>query len=476
MLSSLRVPRSSDPSETPSRPFTNLALTAALLMSLLAPEVARAQMMGADDLIALADTRLRRQLSRYIGDICGPLQAETGSQQVDLAATCTSLADTATVLSGGGATGNELDLTEEELLEAIDDIAHRQLPATAKSSSEISAVHTAAVSSRLFALRQEEAPDILLAGTLIDSDGDRLPIHYQWDRDEAAAGVRERMPEGLGLYLNGNGAFGDRDSDDEEAGFDFRNLGFTAGADYRITDTSVAGGAFTYLNAFQDFKNAKGEIDVDIVAFSFYGTQRINQAYVNAIATYAHGEIDLERELVFATFDRTAKGDTSSDEFSIAIGGGYEFQWEGLSYGPMMEWEWIWLDIQSFNESGANGLNLDHDHDEMKSATVDLGLEGSHPISTRWGVFIPQLAVAWVHQFEDDSREIRARYEADNTGASAEEFFVETDDPDRNYAKISAAVSGSFRRGISGYLSYQAIVGHNRLSSHAFSFGGRISF
>lgn len=454
------------------RRSTILVATTALLV----PGFASAQ-MAAQDLITLSDTNLQRRVANYIDAICADLQAETGRQQVDLAAQCLAVADTAAaILPGGQApSGSELELDEDELLEAVDDIAHRQMPANSKSSSEISAVHTSAVSARMFALRRDETPDVQLAGTLIDREGERLPLSYQWDRDTAAAGWREQVPEGLGVYLNGNAAFGDRDGDNDELGFDFRNLGFTLGSDYRLTDTRVVGGAFSYLNAFQDFDGNKGEIDVHIVAFSFYGSQRIGQAYVNGIATYAHGEIDLEREIVFSAIDRTAKGDTSSDEFAIAFGGGYEFQWEGLTYGPMMEWEWLWLDIRSFDESGANGLNLEHAHDSMKSATVDVGVEGSHPISTRYGVFIPQLAVAWVHQFEDDSREIRARFEGDNTGA-ADGFVVKTDDPDRNYAKISAALSGSFKRGLSGYLSYQAIVGHDRLSSHGFSFGGRVSF
>jgi outer membrane autotransporter protein len=282
------------------------------------------------------------------------------------------------------------------------------------------------------------------------------------------------FPPGLGVYLNGNGSFGHRDSDDEELGFDYRNLGFTLGADYRLSDNTVAGGALGYVNSYQDFNRDKGEIDVNTVAFSGYGAHRIKAFYVDGIVTYAHGEVDLEREIGFV--DRTAKGDTSSDEFSVAFGSGYEFESNGFTYGPMMDWEWIWLDIRSFTESNADGLNLKHRHDSMKSATVDLGVEGSYPISTRFGVFIPQLSVAWAHQFEDDTREIKARYKSDDTGLDEGDFFVETDSPDRNYAKLSAALSASLQGGWSAFASYQAIVGHNRLSYHGFSFGGRHSF
>jgi len=472
------VERSDSPETLPTRRLGHVApvvLALVFLACVFVPEIARAQNSGAEDLIAVSDTPVQRQLSTYTGAICEPLQGSpSGTPQADLAEVCLDLTQTATALES--LTVPPLDLDEDGLRDALDDIAHRQLPATAKSSSEISAVHTATVSSRLFALRQEETPDILMAGSLIDSEGNRLPLHYAWDRDASAAGLRDRMPEGLGLYLNGNGAFGHRDSDDEELGFDFRNLGFTLGSDYRLSDASVVGGAFTYVNTFQDFNRDKGEIDVHIVAFSAYGTHRVGQLYFNGVATYAHGEIDIEREIVYADVDRQAKGDTSSDEFAFALGSGYEFQWKGFTYGPMMEWEWLWLDIRSFTETGADGLNLQHSHDQMKSATVDLGVEGSHPISTRFGVFIPQLVVAWVHQFEDDSRNIVARYEFDDTGVADEGFFLRTKSPDRNYAKISAAVSGSFKRGMSGYLSYQTIAGHKRLSSHAFSLGGRIQF
>lgn len=440
---------------------------------------ASAQMDGT----ALGDvgnTRLQRQLGNYINAICPGLQGSENASRADLALQCTILVQTANEIEGVVGVGVEqsLGLSESELNGAVDDIAHRQLPATAKSSSEISVVHTAAVSQRLYTLRRDWGSDIMIAGTLQDNDGNSMPLHYQWSRESSAAGIKDYLPEGLGIYLNGVGSFGHRDSEDEELGFDYRNLGFTMGSDYRVSDTAIVGGAFSYLNSLQDFNSNKGEIDVNTVAFSGYAAKQIQNFYVNAIATYAHAEVDLEREINYGggAVDRTAKGDTSSDEFSIAAGGGYEFEYQGLTYGPMMEWEWIWLEIRSFTESGADGLNLEHSHDSMTSATVDLGLEGSFPISTRFGVVVPQLTVAWAHQFEDDSREIRARYEFDNTGAGEGEFFVKTDSPDRNYAKISTAISMQFKRGLSGFASYQALVGHNRLSLHAFTFGGRMSF
>lgn len=460
------------------RTTSNVRITtelAALLLIGVSIALPAGAQMGGTALGEVGNTRLQRQLGTYINDICPGLQTAEQSSRADLADRCRELVQTANeILVNGGPTADSLGLDTSELNDAVDDIAHRQLPATAKSSSEISAVHTAAVSQRLYTLRRDWGEDIMIAGILRDDDGNAMPLDYRWAREDSAAGIKDRIPEGLGLYLNGVGSFGHRDSEDEELGFDFRNLGFTMGSDYRLSDSMIVGGAFSYLNSFQDFNRDKGEIDVNTVAFSGYGAHRIQSLYINAIATYAHAEVDLEREITFA--DRTAKGDTSSDEFSIALGGGYEFEYEGITYGPMVETEWVWLDIRSFTETGANGLNLEHSHDSMKSATVDVGVEGSYPISTRIGVLVPQLSVAWAHQFEDDSREIRARYEFDNTGAGEGEFFVETDSPDRNYAKISAALSAQLKDGISGFGSYQAIVGHNRLSLHAFTFGARLSF
>jgi len=456
-----------------SRRFT---IQAGVLLLILGTSAlpAAAQMMGGSELEDVGNTRLQKAVGRAVTAVCNDLSGTNPSGgSADLLVRCIELVDSAIEIAGGSA-GQSLGLTESELNEAVDDIAHRQLPATAKSSSEISSVHTATVSQRLYALRQG-TEQIMIAGLLRDSEGNTLPVDYRWSPEDSAAGIKEKFPPGLGLYLNGMGSFGHRDSDNEELGFDYRNLGFTLGGDYRLSDSTVTGGAFSYVNTFQDFNRDKGEIDVNNVAFSAYGAHRFEAFYVDGILTYAHNEIDLEREIRYATIARTAKGDTSSDEFSIAIGSGYEFETAGFTYGPMMDWEWIWLDIRSFTESSAGGLNLKHSHDSMKSATVDLGVEGSYPISTRYGVFIPQLSVAWAHQFEDDTREIKARYEFD-TGLDEGEFFVETDSPDRNYAKLSAAVSASLQGGWSAFGSYQAIVGHNRLSYHGFNFGGRYSF
>ena len=85
----------------------------------------------------------------------------------------------------------------------------------------------------------------------------------------------------------------------------------------------------------------------------------------------------------------------------------------------------------------------------------------------------PQIRADWAHQFEDDSREITARYRFD---PSRTEFFVRTQDPDRDYVDFSASVAAQLSGNMSAFLAYETLFGHSDLDVHSFTLGGRIQF
>jgi outer membrane lipase/esterase len=88
-------------------------------------------------------------------------------------------------------------------------------------------------------------------------------------------------------------------------------------------------------------------------------------------------------------------------------------------------------------------------------------------------VFVPQIMAEWRHEFEDDSRNIKARYIHDVTNTS---FSVPTDDPDRDYFALGAGLSVLLGRGIGAFFNYETALGLKRITHHQFTAGFRMEF
>jgi outer membrane lipase/esterase len=424
-------------------------------------------------------SELQRTVFITVGNACpalAPTSTRDGPTEEDFLFTrCND------ILATLGQNGTEGDLSaqgvdQDDVLESLLEIGHRQLPAASKNTTEATSIHTAAVTQRLYALRQG-ATGIMIAGNLRDREGNRLPIDLNLLQEDSAAGPIT-LPAGMGVYLNGAGSRGHRNGQGDELAYDVRGGGFTLGADYRLNDAIVAGGAFTYTRANQDIEADRGGVESNAYALSGYGAFRGPNYYFDGIATYSRNDMNLERRIVYfqgttGAVDETARSNPKGDEFSIGFGAGYELQRGSVTYGPTIRTNWIWLDINSFEESGASGLNLTYAHDDVASGTLDLGFEVSDAYSTRFGVIVPQVGIAWSHQFRDDSRPLSAVYTVDPTTTA---FELVTEKPDRNYMNFDVAISMSFKAGWSGFVSYRSIFEHNRMHANTVNFGGRYSF
>jgi hypothetical protein len=78
-----------------------------------------------------------------------------------------------------------------------------------------------------------------------------------------------------------------------------------------------------------------------------------------------------------------------------------------------------------------------------------------------------------VHEFENDNEDTRGRLVDDRSGST---FLLPTDDPDRDYGSVTAAMTADFRNGWYGHVLYQGLIGYSDLSVHAFEVGARLQF
>ena len=305
----------------------------------------------------------------------------------------------------------------------------------------------------------------------------------------------------LGVFANGTFTGGGKDATSQEAGFDFKTFGATLGADYRFTDNFVLGIAFNYMSTNIDFDTlsfentpAGGGIDTRSFGFSIYGTYyATNQFYVDGIFSFGRNHYDIDRRIIYAipatdrtgnlipgmtTVNQTAQGDTHSTQYAFSVGAGYDFNVQGFTVTPFARLEYSRLNINGYQEAidntaNGSGLALEFDDQHVDSLLSVLGGQASYAISTGIGVLLPQVRVEWRHEFKNDARTITSSFVNDPLNTP---LALRTDGPDRNFFTLGTSLSATFRGGVAGFVSYEAVVGLAQVTSHSVVGGIRFEF
>ncbi len=425
----------------------------------------------------------QRRIGGAVTTTCGGLIAfgtnPGGSSPAgDLLGRCTERVHTGNDIVGAPGTTNSLGLDANDTNDALLCLAHQEFAAAGTQAVGLAHVNFATLEKRLYALR-EGARGIQIAGLSSTSTEQRpvgmpvFPAGAFAVRPPLAAQAAAREDH-LGFFLNGVTAFGDFDGNSEEAGFDFDTWGLTAGLDYRLSDSLVAGAAFGFENTDHDFDRSAGDLDKDTYTTSLYGTWSTGPFYVDGILSYSYLDFDhLKRNITYADIDRTARGSTHGDEWALELGTGARFHRGGWSFGPHARLTYVDIEIDSFEESGAMGLNLRYRSQSIRSLRAVLGGEASYAFSTSFGIVKPYFRVEWEHEFEDDSRHINANYAAD---PNKTEFFVKTKGPDRDYLNVGGGVSVTFAGAWSAFIDVDGVLALRDVTQTRVVAGGRYTF
>jgi outer membrane autotransporter protein len=278
----------------------------------------------------------------------------------------------------------------------------------------------------------------------------------------------------LGVFINGSGSFGDRDTTDAELGFDFSTEGLSAGADYRLTDNVVVGGALGYISTGMDFENSQGDQDIIGYSLSAYASwYKSENIYIDGILSYGTNTFDLTRHIQFGTTDTKITGNTDGSEYAISVGGAYELNRGALNFGPFIRVNYINAEVDAFEEDSSSGLELAYDSQDVESLTSLIGGEASYVVSTDYGVVTPTVRFEWAHEYKHDSSINTARFLNDPSSGS---FEIGTDNPDRDYFNLGLGVSAVFSQGRSAFLYYETQLDRDDLTKYSLAAGVRFEF
>lgn len=300
---------------------------------------------------------------------------------------------------------------------------------------------------------------------------------------------------GYGWFANARYGFGERDTTQNENGYDGNSYGLTLGIDYAFDNGLVLGGAFGYDEHEIDFDRetlgslasvSGGDIEIDSKSIAVFLTYSASAFYVNGIVSYADADFDLSRRGVVPMTASPAlspeiSATTESDTTAAQVQVGYVFGKSATTFDLYGGFETKNIDIDGYTETGSV-LGLTFGSQQIDSQQGLIGASLRHAFSTKSGVVVPYLTVEARHEFDNDPRSVSARYTLSPLGANDlrmgdnDNFDIPTDEPDEDFLDVSLGLLGQFRNNVALFIQYNGIVGLEDTEANVVTLGIRGTF
>ncbi|MDX1695253.1 MAG: autotransporter outer membrane beta-barrel domain-containing protein [Ketobacteraceae bacterium] len=373
-------------------------------------------------------------------------------------------------------TEDSLNLDAEGFAAVLQWVTHEEIGAQGKMTSEALGAQTANIGARIDALRMGSRGFQMAWHQQAYPDGS----YYRGGNAGAEAGVLSKW----GAFLNGGYSEGERDPTDREDAFEFDTWSVTGGVDYRLQPSLIVGAAMGVIESQVDFDGSKsivaGEIESESWLITLFGAGEWQQFYGDASLTFGQTDFDMERRISYpsnnaliAATNELALSSTESDQLSLTVQGGYIISQGSWTYGPTFAIDYVNTEIDGYTETNADELNLTVESQDIDSLTSRLGGRVQFVANQYWGVLVPQFDLEWIHEFEDDAREIGAKFADDVTNSF---FNVITDEPDSDYFLAALSVSAVLQNGVQAFFSYKTPLKLDEVDSAYFAGGARLEF
>ncbi len=296
-----------------------------------------------------------------------------------------------------------------------------------------------------------------------------------------------------GFFLTGSFGTGSKDLTPREPGFDFDSWSLVSGLDYRISDQFVIGGALSYGVIESTVDNNGGNVDLDGVGATVYGTYYVDAFYVDFLGGFSAKDYDTRRNVQYSVpakaggttvVNQVFDSSTDAADVNLSVGSGYNLNYGGFGFTPFVQLAYLKSNIDGYteNQQGNNtnpgfGLALAVDDQDITSLTSTVGLQFDRTMNTSVAVFTPYIRFDWEHEYDNDSRNITARFATVSSSYDAlNTIIIPTDEPDRDFFNLAAGISAVLQGGFQLFLDYSTVLDYENITLHKFTGGLRWEF
>jgi len=236
--------------------------------------------------------------------------------------------------------------------------------------------------------------------------------------------------------------------------------------DYRLTPNFALGLTAGYAHTSVGLDGG-GNIDVNGGKIGAYATIFWNGFYLDTAASGGPSGYNTHR----TALQGTASGSTDGADFDALVAVGYDWKKGNLSIGPTASFQYSYIGLNSFTETGSLAP-LKFPDQNTESERTAFGAKASYEWKIGQITVIPQVSAAWQHEFGATAYSVAANFA---TGAG-NSFTVNGPDIGRDSILVGAGATVILNERVSTYLYYDGEFARTNYLSNNVSAGVRISF
>jgi outer membrane autotransporter protein len=269
-----------------------------------------------------------------------------------------------------------------------------------------------------------------------------------------------------GVWITGIGEFTNVDSTENAAGYYLQTGGLTLGVDYRVSPNFAIGLTAGYAHTNADLANG-GDLDVNSGSLGLYATLFGGGFYIDTSVTGGPSGYSTHRTALLGS----ANGNTDGGDLNVLVAAGYDWKKGGLTIGPTASFQYTYVGFGGFTESGSLAP-LDIHSQNAESERTALGMKASYDWKVGRIVMLPQISLAWQHEFGDQAYSIVASF----ANGAGNNFTVNSPAIGRDSMLIGAGAAVLLSDRVSIYAYYDGELLRTNYQSNNVSAGVRVTF
>ncbi len=257
------------------------------------------------------------------------------------------------------------------------------------------------------------------------------------------------------------------DSQNDISSYKQTTQGIILGADSEMINSVKVGLAISFLNQKLDEDETDSFSKIKSYSAHLYASYNYDDWFSFSSLSLGRANISTDREVSF--LNRKATSSYSGNIYSISTLGGYRYQINKSTLTPTVELTYASLENNSFDESGANSVNLHLNSNSINSLKSSVGLDFSYIKKESNSYIKPNIYAKWIHEYLNSVNNIDGIFKIES-----DSFVVEGRRAHKNEVIVGTGVDVGFSKNISFSIGAQAIFAPH--ASDEYNIGTKLKF
>ena len=205
-----------------------------------------------------------------------------------------------------------------------------------------------------------------------------------------------------GMFLDAYGIFAQANSGNMLPTYNAESGGVVTGLTYKWNENFGTGIYTGYQGTYAKYNAGSSLIDNAVLfgVFGTYGQADGKGFYADALAGGGYNNYNVSRNINFGSLNRTATSSPGAGELTSLLALGYNVKRGNWTFGPLASLQYTYLGVNPVNETGAQSLDFNSSAWNSSSLLSSLGGQVGYTWqANRDIVVVPQLSLAWQHEF-----------------------------------------------------------------------------